>query len=410
MSPDTTDPHSWQDREFLLIVALLMSSTVLAINMILPAFEQITLEFALPTATRAGLALGALYAGLAVGQIVLGPLSDTIGRRNTLSIGLLTFMFGSVISGLSPRFEILLVGQIILGFGLGAPRVLTIAIFRDRYSGPRMVRAMSLVMTMFVITPTFAPSLGQEIVLKLGWRSIFAAYLIFGLVLLAIVQWRLPETMHPSLRRAFDFVSVKRTYQTIATNRQALSYAMALGIITGPFVAYLNLSQQIFEFQYELGTFYPLLFAILSLWLGVASLMNGLLVTRTGAERIVTVLILLLIFGSIIALGGMVYYAGNIPISMFVGYASLFLFCLGFLIVNLNALAMQSLAAYAGAGAAFVGALSTLLSIPIAILTGELTQSSTMPLALCFFISASVALGIHLTSTKRTRHVAHGPK
>lgn len=406
MSSETLPPRASQDREFLVIVALLMSSTVLAINMILPAFDQITSEFALPTPARAGLALGALYAGLAIGQIVLGPLSDTIGRRNTLSIGLLTFMLGSVTSGLSTRFEILLIGQTILGFGLGAPRVLTIAIFRDRYSGPQMVRAMSLVMTIFVITPTFAPSLGQEIVLNHGWRSIFAVYILFGLALLSIVLWRLPETMPRNLRRAFDFASVARTYQTISQNRDALSYAVALGIVTGPFVAYLNLSQQVFEFQYELGTFYPLLFAILSLWLGVASLTNGWLATRLATVRIVAAAILLLMIASATAISAMFFYGGNIPIVLFVGYVSLALFCVGLLIVNLNALAMQSLTNYAGTGAAFVGALSTLISIPIAILTGELTQSTAMPLAMCFFISASLALFIHLICSKRSQLTA----
>jgi DHA1 family bicyclomycin/chloramphenicol resistance-like MFS transporter len=102
-------------------------------------------------------------------------------------------------------------------------------------------------------------------------------------------------------------------------------------------------------------------------------------------------------------LGGMHYCSGNIPISIFVGYASLFLFCLGFLIVNINALAMQSLAHYAGTGAAFVGALSTLVSIPIAVLTGELTRSTAMPLAWCFFISASVALVIHLMCLRKAQ-------
>ena len=299
--PETTVAQSSRgerDKEFLAIVALLMAIAVLAINMILPAFDQITRYFGLSDTSQAGLTVSLLYLGLAIGQVVLGPASDTLGRRAALTIGVGTFLIGCLISGTAISFEMLIVGQIIQGIGLGAPRIITLAILRDRFSGNSMASAMSFVMMMFVIAPTFAPFVGALVVSAGGWRSLFIVYGLLGTGLMLLIALRLPETLPKDRRQVFSIRAIRHSQVSVVKNMQAMGYAICLGVVSGPFVAYLNSSQQIFEFQYQLGYFYPVVFAALSLWVGAASLTNGLIVQRAGMNLITTVALLLLVLAS----------------------------------------------------------------------------------------------------------------
>ncbi|AQQ07509.1 hypothetical protein B0E33_18650 [Roseibium algicola] len=384
------------NKEFLGIVALLMAIAVLAINMILPAFDQISSQFDLSDTSRAGLIVSLLYLGLAIGQITLGPLSDSLGRRKALFIGVSVFMIGCIVSGMATNFETLIIGQIIQGIGLGAPRVITLAVLRDRFSGNSMARAMSFVMIMFVLAPTFAPFIGQNIVSIFGWKFLFVAYGILGASLLLLIRFRLPETLPRDRRTRFNPNAIGSSYVAVLKNRKATGYAVALGAISGPFIAYLNLSQEIFEFQYQLGKTYPIVFAILSLWIGAASLVNGLVVQKLGMENLSTISLGAIIVTSVVAFVATGAGSSNLPIIAFVAYMGVVLFCVGLLVSNLNAMAMSELSHSAGAGAAFIGALSTAISVPVAIFIGRLTFLGVSQIYIGFAVCGLLSLSVHV--------------
>jgi DHA1 family bicyclomycin/chloramphenicol resistance-like MFS transporter len=388
-----------KDREFLVIIALLMAIAVLAINMILPAFDQITGHFILRDDVEVGLSVSLLYFGLSLGQIVFGPVSDSIGRKGALSIGLGLFLIGCAISGTANAFEVLLLGQIFQGFGLGAPRILTLAILRDRFSGAAMASAMSFVMVMFVLAPTFGPFFGQIIVNAGTWRSLFFAFAGMGGCLIVLIWLRLPETLSSNQRRTMSLRASYLSYLEVSKSPQAVGYSVALGVISGPFIAYLNRSQQIFEFHYELGTLYPIVFALLSLWIGAASLLNSKIVHKIGLGYLVLFAMLGIITTSVIATAMFVLIGSNLPI--FIVYIGIILFSFGLLVSNLNALAMAELADIAGTGAAFVGALSTFISIPIAILIGRFGSGTGLSIIMGFLICGVFALSIHLVVSRR---------
>lgn len=385
-----------QDGEFLVVVAMLAAMAVLAINMILPAYSQITEEFSLSSPAKAGLTVSLLYLGLAVGQIILGPISDSIGRIAALKIGLLVFLIGCIVAGLAPSFEIVVLGQIIQGLGLGAPRVITLALLRDRFKGAKMAQAMSFVMVMTIVAPTLAPFIGLAISSAFGWRTLFVAYGLIGIFLVALIHFRLPETLPKSRRYAFRSRSLVSAFATVIRSKHAVGYAFALGIVSGPFIAYLNSSQQVLMFQYELGDAYPTVFAVLSLWLGAASFVNGKLVLTLGIERLVSFALVTIVLVSSVV--GFYYLAQgkNPPLMYFIGYMGAVLFCFGLLVSNLNAMAMKSLANAAGTGAAFVGALTTIISIPAAIFIGGFVSSSAIPIAFGFVVSGGLALVVHI--------------
>lgn len=389
-------PPQQSRPEFLIIMALLMAMAVLAINVILPAFHDIAREFELVDPNQVGLTVSLLYAGLAVGQVLFGSLSDSIGRKPALAWGLGLFLTGCLISGLARDFSGLVLGQIVQGLGLGAPRIVTLAILRDRFSGDAMARAMSFVMMIFVVVPTVSPYLGQVIVGMGGWRQLFLMLGILGGALVFYLHVRLLETLPKNKRRELSTSSFLTVLKSVLRNRYAMGYAVALGVFTGPFIAYLNMSQQVFEFQYALHGRYPLVFAVLSIWLGLASFVNGIIVRRFGAVRLVTAALMLVIVASAFLFGNIQATGEDPPFVHFAAYMAAVLFCFGLLVSNLNVLAMETLGATAGTGAALVGAISTLISVPFAIAVGSFYSGSVVPVVLGFGVCGFASLLLHL--------------
>ncbi|WP_299869798.1 MFS transporter [uncultured Roseobacter sp.] len=370
--------------EFIALNAMLMALVALAINMILPAFSHMTGDFNLPDPNRIGLAVSLLYVGLAFGQILFGAWSDSVGRKLSLNIGLLVFLVGSMLSFYSSLFWVFIVGQVVQGIGLGAPRVVTIAIVRDRYNGAEMAQTISFIMVIFSLVPTISPFLGQCVIFLLGWRSLFAFFSVGALLALFWLNSSLPETHLAASRKPVSFQLLASNFSTVLKNRPAMFYAGALGVVSGAFIAYLNMSQQLFEVQHGLGTRYPLFFALMSLSLALASFLNGRLVVKLGVERLAVIgLVAMGLSSAVMATATLVTGREGSLTELSIFLAAM-LFCFGLLVSNLNALAMRSLGTVAGTGASVVGAVTTFVSVPLAILVGSFYSGSSAPLVLAF--------------------------
>ena len=270
--------------EFIFCLALLMALVSVTINMLLPAFENITTDFQLKDKNQIQLSISLLYLGLGISQLFYGSLSDSIGRKPTIYIGLILFISGCIISYQSNNLSTLLIGQILQGAGLGAPRVISIAIVRDKFEGNQMARAMSFIMVIYVFTPTISPIIGKLTIMLSGWRALFAIYIVFGLVVFLLFKYRMPETLIKENRKKLTLKHLINATNETLKNKKSLSYIIILGLYSGVFITYLNLSQAIFEFQYELNEQYPYYFAFLALSIGLASFINGKLVNRLGMK------------------------------------------------------------------------------------------------------------------------------
>jgi len=387
-----TTQQQMPNGEFIVLNALLMALVAAAINLVLPAFHALTMAFHLPDPTRIGLAVTLLYLGLAIGQVAFGAVSDSMGRVGPLLAGLALFTVGAAGACFATSFEALLAAQVVQGIGLGAPRVLTLAIARDRYKGDTMAKHISFMMVLFTISPTLSPYLGQALLQASDWRALFVFLLVAGALLFVWVRYRLPESHPVACRTAFSGRQLQRSIGVVMRNPAAVGFATTLGISSSAFIIYLNTSQQVFAFQYALGDRYPAVFAMLSLSLAAASFLNGLLVLRLGARR--------LVLGALISMCSLstglalwVAGAGTDPeLGSLLAYLAGMLFCFGLLVSNLNALAMQSLGATAGTGAAMVGAISTLVSLPLAIWVGGLYAGTVLPLILSFAVFPGLSL------------------
>jgi DHA1 family bicyclomycin/chloramphenicol resistance-like MFS transporter len=380
--------------EFIALIAMLTSLTALSIDSILPALGVIGHELKVVHENDAQLVVSILFLGLACGQVFFGPLSDATGRKPLMYVGLVLFMLGSLVAMLSQDFSQILLGRFLQGLGASAPRVITMALVRDCYSGRGMARVMSFMMSVFILVPMLAPTLGQGILLVAGWRGIFTFLMLMALIVLVWFRLRMPETLAAEKRRPFTFKQFWKSAYSVITNRAAMSYTVSAGLVFGGFLGYLNSAQQILQVQYGLGERFPLYFAVLALGVGGASFLNGRLVMRYGMHLLSNraVRAFTLIAGLFLLVAWRTN--GQPPLAILMMGLVLLFFAMGMLFGNLNALAMEPLGHIAGIAASIIGSLSTLIAIPLGTLIGQGYDHTVLPLFGGFFILGLLATAL----------------
>lgn len=364
---------------FIGLMTLFMSLVAMSIDMMLPALGQIGAELGVAHANQAQLVVSALFFGLASGQMIYGPLSDTFGRKPLIQAGLLLFMLGSLLSMLSGSFAMMLLGRFLQGLGIAGPRIVSVAMVRDRYSGDGMARIMSLIMTVFILVPAIAPALGQGLMLLGHWRLIFAAFLTIALIAAAWLHFGQEETLAKERRMPLSLRSMGKATMETLRHPVALGYTLGAGLIFGAFLGYLNSAPQILQIQYGLGLWFPLYFSGLSLAFGMATLLNARLVMRLGMRTLARRAIIGLTASSGLFLVIAIGFGGHPPLWSFMGYLALTFFAVGMLFGNFNALAMEPMGHIAGVAAGVIGTLTTLLSVLLGGLIGYAYDGTINP-------------------------------
>lgn len=370
--------------EFVAMMALMTSLVAMSIDAMLPALSDIGAELGVQRVNDNQLILTTLFIGLAVGQLFYGALSDTIGRKRAIYLGYGVFFAGSLLSIFAVSFPMMLAGRLLQGLGVAGPRGVSMALIRDRFEGRAMAQVLSFISVIFILTPIIAPTLGQAILLVADWRAIFAALLVMGVISLLWFALRQPETLPPARRAPFSARRIARALVEVLSNPVALGYTLMAGLISGALQGYLSSAQQIFQFQYGLGTLFPLVFAINALSLGLASFVNGRVVMRYGMRPLVHKALLALCALSILLVGVALATDGQPPLPLLMIFLLPSFFCVGILFGNMNSLAMEPLGHIAGVGAAVVGSLSTLVATPLGAGIGQVYNGTVLPLVLGF--------------------------
>ncbi|THB76800.1 MAG: Bcr/CflA family efflux MFS transporter [Desulfobacteraceae bacterium] len=367
-------------------MAVIISITALAIDMMLPALPDIGTDLGLGHPNDAQLVISSLLFGFGMGQVIFGPLSDCFGRRPIIFIGFLIFILGCLMSFVSNRFEIMLAGRFIQGIGAAGPRTAIVALIRDRFGGRAMARIMSVIMAIFIFVPAIAPALGQVVLIVAGWRTIFMVLMIQGGIALTWFALRQPETLLPKDRLEFSLTRISKGLVEVSTNRVSLGYTLASGFISGALIGYLNSAQQVFQEVHGLGREFPVYMAFLALSVGGASFVNSRIVMRLGMRRLSWWAIGLFITLMSLYLSVTLVYGGHSPLWWMMGCLSLSFFCMGILFGNQNSIAMEPLAHIAGVGAAVIGCLSSLICSLLGMVVGRCYDGSTIPMAWGFVI------------------------
>ena len=343
---------------FTALLSMIMALGALAIDMMLPAFDDMRDHFGLAAdSTRVAQIVTTFLIGMAVAQIFYGPLADRFGRKPVLYAGFAIYGLGALGALLAPTLELVLVSRLIWGIGSAAPRVVAVSIVRDTYAGDEMAKAMSFIMAVFIMVPVVAPTVGAGLILVFPWQSVFAAGVVFVLIV-AIWARALPETLDPGNRLPIDRRAITRATREVLTNRQTFGYMMAMTMTFAVFSSYLASSERIFGDIYERPDQFPLIFGGLAATMGVAILMNASLVERIGAKRMVhwilgTYVVAAFGFWAVTAAAG-----GRPSFVVFMIGMMAMLSLHALLIPNFNSIAMLPMGHIAGTASAVIGTIS----------------------------------------------------
>lgn len=370
--------------EFVSLMALFVAIMALSIDTILPAMFLIEKDLNVTKANEIQFIIGILFLGFTFGQIIFGPISDSFGRKSTIYIGLIIFIIGNVLSLGASDFSTMLIGRFLQGFGASSPRVVSLAVVRDRYQGREMARVMSFIMSVFIIVPVIAPSIGQVLLLFSTWHSIFILLLIAALVAFVWTYFRLPETLKREDLKPFNLKTIFTDFVKVVSNKITLGYAICAGLIFGALIGYLNTSWMIFQQYFLVGNLFPLYFAISALSIGAASLTNSMIVRKYGMHLICHYSLITVIITSAIFFALIYNLQEKIQLVYFVIYVAIIFFCMGLLFGNLNALAMEPMGHYAGMASAIIGSISSAISLVIGTTIGQSYNNSPSTLVLGF--------------------------
>jgi DHA1 family bicyclomycin/chloramphenicol resistance-like MFS transporter len=227
---------------------------------------------------------------------------------------------------------------------------------------------------------------GQAVMAFFGWFHIFTLFLIVATLAGTWFFSRQGETLPRHKRRPFSFKQFYLSSKFILTHATVMGYTFAMAGIFGSFLAYLSASQTIFQVYYGVGDMFPYIFAVLAFSIGLASYFNGTMVMKFGMRRLCRFALKGVNGFAVVYLGLLLAYDGLPPlvltvVTMFVGF-----FFVGILFGNLNALAMQPLGDMAGLGAAIIGSLSSLFSVPIALFVDSFLDGNLYPIGIGFFV------------------------
>lgn len=331
------------------VLASLAALATLATNIILPAFPEIGRSMFVSTQDL-GITLSAFFIPFALGQLVVGPLSDRLGRKGLMLSGLVTLTIGSIICALAMRLEWLILGRVIQGIGACAPSVLARSIARDRFEGMALSRALSFIMVAMAAAPGFSPLAGGLVSSVAGWRSVFLLVAVLTVLIGLLYTACIGETHPRTARHKVSFTATFANYFQLLSDIRFIAPAMAVGLTSGGLMAFFAATPVILMDgltlpPVELGYF----FATTVFVVFAAGLVAPKLATRWGIPIITMA-------GSAISLaGGIALLSGSMGLFHFSISISVFLFGAGLLNPLGTAMALQPFGIQAGAASALLG-------------------------------------------------------
>jgi DHA1 family bicyclomycin/chloramphenicol resistance-like MFS transporter len=406
-SPKTLSQAELPFAEFAGLMALMMSLTAFAVDIMLPALPQIGDALGLAGANDRQFVITFYLVGFALGQLFFGPLSDRFGRKAPLYVGLVIFAIGSALAAFAASSEVLFAARAMQGIGAAAPRVIAIAIVRDRFAGRKMAQVMSFIIMVFIVVPILAPTVGQGIMTAGSWRWLFLVLFIASLITLVWAWARLAETRAAGDSLPLSVARIAGALRVIATTRQTVGYAVAFGFFFGVLMSYVGSAEQIFVDVYGLGASFPIAFGAVASAMVLASFINARLVGRLGMRR-VSHLALLAFLGAcvVMALAG---YPEKPPLLVFCLFMAAAFFCFGLIGPNFNAMAMEQVGHVAGTASSFIGFYTTAAGATFGWLIGQSFDGTVRPLTIGFTLLAAASL-ISVLITERGRLATPHPQ
>ncbi|MGW7070109.1 Bcr/CflA family multidrug efflux MFS transporter [Streptomyces sp. NPDC054855] len=389
-----------QRRTGLLVTLVLGGLTAvppLSMDMYLPALPEVTRSLHTSAAT-AQLTLTACLTGMALGQLVVGPMSDKWGRRRPLLIGLFVYILATAICAFAPSVELLIAFRLLQGLAGAAGIVIARAVVRDLYDGVEMARFFSTLMLISGVAPVVAPLIGGQVLRFTDWRGIFAVLTVIGIALTAVVWRSLPETLVPEKRHSGGTVEALRTMKSLLADRVFTGYMIAGGFAFAALFAYISASPFVIQEIYGASPqTFSLLFGVNSVGLIAVGQINGkVLVGRVSLDKALAfglTVIVLAATALLLMTTGVFGDVGLFPVA-----AGLFVLmsAMGLAMPNTNALALMRTPHAAGSASALLGTSSFLVGAIASPLVGIAGEATAVPMAVVQLVCGLAAIGCFL--------------
>ncbi|MCI4065567.1 multidrug effflux MFS transporter [Micromonospora sp. R77] len=378
-----------QRLRLVLVLGSLIAIGPLTIDMYLPALPAIAEELH-TTSAGVQLTLTGTLAGLALGQLLIGPLSDAVGRRRPLLAGIGLHVVASVLCVVAPNIAVVGALRVLQGLGVAAASVVATAIVRDLFSGASFARLFSRLMLVMGAAPILAPTLGSGLLRWSDWRGVFVALAVFGVLLVTVAAFGIQETLPPARRRHGGIAGTARDYAALLRDRTFVGLVLVAGLSMAALFAYVAGSSFVFQEGYGLDEQeFGLAFGAGAVGLITATQLNVRLLRRYSPQRILVTALGAGSVAGLVLLGFAVTGVGGLATIL----ASLWvvLAAAGLALPNAPALALSRHGEAAGTAAALLGAVQFGVGALAAPLVGVLgTGSAAM---------ASVVAGGMVTAT-----------
>lgn len=365
----------------------------MSIDMYLPALPRLSERFDAGESAVA-LTLTACLAGLALGQLLAGPLSDMLGRRRPLVVGLVVYVLASVACALAPTVELLTAARLVQGLAGAAGVVIARAVARDLYSGPGLARFFSMLMLVNGLAPILAPVIGSQLMRVVPWQGVFLALAGYGVLVLLAARFGLPETLPPPLRRVGGLRSTRADLAELLVDRGFVGHALASGMVFAAMFCYIAGSPFVLQQVYRLSPQqFGLVFGANALGLVALGQLNGLLVRRVPPHRLLLAGLLLAAAG---AVGLLVAVHAGLGLTLVLAGMFAVVSSAGLVIPNATALALTGLPpSTAGSGSALLGVLQFSFGAAVAPLVGVAGTGSAWPMAVLMSALATTGLLVY---------------
>ncbi|WP_328440990.1 multidrug effflux MFS transporter [Streptomyces sp. NBC_00444] len=365
----------------------------LTMDMYLPALPQVTESLHAPAAT-VQLTLTGCLAGMALGQLVVGPMSDKWGRRRPLLIGLAVYVVATALCAFAPTVEALVAFRLVQGLAGAAGIVIARAVVRDLYDGMDMARFLSTLMLISGVAPIVAPLIGGQILQVTDWRGVFVVLTVVGVALAAVVWAKLPETLPPGERHDGGVGEALRSMRRLLADRAFSGYMIAGGFAFASLFAYIAASPFVIQEIYGASPqTFSVLFGINSVGLIAVGQLNGkVLVGRVDLDKVLAVGLVIVIAAATALLVMSLDVFGEVGLVPVAAALFVLMSAMGITLPNTQALALMRTRHAAGSASALLGTTSFLVGAIASPLVGVAGEDTAVPMAVVQLAAALVAL------------------
>ncbi|AQA11514.1 MULTISPECIES: multidrug effflux MFS transporter [Streptomyces] len=400
-----------QRRTSLLVTLILGGLTALpalSMDMYLPALPEVT-DALHSSAATAQLTLTACLMGMALGQLVVGPMSDRWGRRSPLLIGMVIYVIATAVCAFAPTAELLIGFRLLQGLAGAAGIVIARAVVRDLYDGIAMARFFSTLMLISGVAPIAAPVIGGQILRFTDWRGVFVVLTVIGALLTLVVWRRLGETLPSERRHDGGLGQTLRTMRGLLADRVFIGYVLAGSFAFAALFAYVAGSSFVVQEIYGASPqTFSLLFGLNSIGLVLTGQFNGrVLVGRVSMDKVLAVGLVVVTVAAaalLVLASGVFGKAGLVPVA---GSLFVLMSAMGLAMPNTNALALNRTPHAAGSASALLGTSTFLLGAVASPLVGIAGETTAVPMAVvqlsCALAAMACFMGLCRPWQRRTK-------